>query len=178
MPLAGNDFPSPHLCCIRSRLSGTPEQKTHTMLWAACCLAFFGFLRASEFTVPCDSGFNSSAHLSWGDLAVDDSGHPSVLSIQLKAFKTDPFRKGITLFIGKVPSNLSPVSAMLAYLLVRGQHAGPLFQFKDGSPLTQQRFVLAVRVALKRAGIPAERCAGQSFRIGAATTAAARGMED
>ncbi len=42
------------------------------MLWAACCLAFFGFLRAGEFTVPGDTGYDYSTHLSWGDLAVDD----------------------------------------------------------------------------------------------------------
>jgi len=43
--------------------------------------------------------------------------------------KADPFRKGFTLFIGKVSSDLCPVSAMLAYLLV----LGILFNF--GHPL-------------------------------------------
>ena len=150
----------------------------YKMLWSACCLAFFGFLRAGEFTVPSDSGYDASTHLSWGDLAVDNPAQPSTLSIRLKASKTDPFRKGITLYIGKVPSNICPVAAMLAYLLVRGQQVGPLFQFKDGRPLTRHKFVVAVRDALKRAGIRADKYAGHSFRIGAATTAAARGIED
>jgi len=66
------------------------------MLWAACCLAFFGFLRASEFTVLCESGFDPSSHLSWGDLAVDVPGQPSMMSIRLKASKVDPFQKGIS----------------------------------------------------------------------------------
>ena len=148
------------------------------MLWAACCLAFFGFLRAGEFTVPCELGFDPSSHLSWGDLAVDVLGQPSVMSIRLKASKTDPFRKGITLFISKVSSVLCLVSAMLAYLSVRGRQDGPLFRFWDGKPLTRQRFVSAVRGALVKAGIQAQLYAGHSFQIGAATTAAARGMED
>ena len=63
------------------------------MLWAACCLAFFGFLRAGEFTVPGNTGFDASTHLSWGDLAVDNPASPGVLSVRLKASKTDPFRK-------------------------------------------------------------------------------------
>lgn len=150
----------------------------YVMLWAACCLAFFGFLRAGEFTVPSDGGYDASSHLSWGDLAVDNPASPGVLSVRLKASKTDPFRKGITLFIGKVPSDLCPVSSMLAYLLMRGRQAGPLFIFKDGRPLTRQRFVQAVRDALQAAGVQADRYAGHSFRIGAATTAAARGIED
>ena len=41
---------------------------------------------------------------------------------------------------------------------------GPLFVFGDGRPLTRQRFVGSY--------------AGHSFRIGAVTTAAARGLED
>ena len=64
------------------------------ILWVACCLEFFSFLRAGEFTVPCESGFDPSSHLSWGDLAVDNPGQPSVMSVRLKASKTDPFWKG------------------------------------------------------------------------------------
>ncbi len=67
---------------------------------------------------------------------------------------------------------------MLAYLLVRGKQPGPLFRFTDGKPLTRQRFVQAVCGALIEAGVQADRYAGHSFRIGAATIAVARGMED
>ena len=148
------------------------------MLWAACCLAFFGFLHVGELTVPSDSAFDPSMHLSWGDLAVDSPDNPTVLSVRLKASKTNPFRKGIMLYIGRVSSDLCPVSAILAYLLCRGKKNGPLFLFTDGRPLTRQRFVTAVRDALRRTGVNAGCYAGHSFRIGAATTAAARGLED
>ncbi len=134
------------------------------MLWAACCLAFFGFLRAGELTVPDDSSFDPSVHLCWGDLAVDNPVDPAILSVTLKASKMDPFRKGITLYIGRVASDLCPVSAVLAYLTVK--------------PLTRQRLVSAVREALEHAGVEADKYAGHSFRIGAATTAASRGLED
>ena len=128
--------------------------------------------------MPSDSAFDPSVHLSWGDLAVDAPGNPTVLSVRLKASKTDPFQKGITLYIGRVSSDLCPVSAVLAYLLSRGKSDGPLFRFKDGRPLTRQQFVAAVQDALRKAGVDAESYAGHSFRIGAATTAAARGLED
>ena len=55
---------------------------------------------------------------------------------------------------------------------------GPLFKFADGRVLTRQRFVSAVREGLKKAGIHSSKYSGHSFRIGAATTAAARGIED
>uniref|UniRef100_A0A1X7VW89 Tyr recombinase domain-containing protein n=1 Tax=Amphimedon queenslandica TaxID=400682 RepID=A0A1X7VW89_AMPQE len=48
----------------------------------------------------------------------------------------------------------------------------------DGQPLERTRLVEKVRRALSRAGLPAENFAGHSFRIGAATTAAAVGVED
>ena len=48
------------------------------------------WLRVGEFTVPCESGFDPSSNLSWGDLAMDVPGHPSVMSVRLKASKTRP----------------------------------------------------------------------------------------
>ena len=148
------------------------------MLWAACCLAYFGFMRIGELTVPSDGAYDASAHLLWGDIMVDDPACPSRMEVRIKASKTDPFRQGISLFIGKVASDLCPVSAMLAYLVVRGSHAGPLFKFSDGRSLTRQRLVTAVKEALDAAGVESGQYSGHSFRIGAATTAAARGLED
>ena len=148
------------------------------MLWAACCLAFFGFLRIGEMTVPGDTAYDPSAHLSRSDIAVDNPSTPAVIRVTIKQSKTDPFRKGVDLFLGKTASDLCPVAAMLNYLVVRGPVEGPLFRFRDGRPLTRQRFVGAVREALAKAGINQDKYSGHSFRIGAATTAASKGLED
>ena len=109
---------------------------------------------------------------------MDDPACPSRMEVRIKASKTDPFRQGISLFIGKVSSDLCPVSAMLVYLVVRGSHAGSLFKFLDGRSLTRQRLVIAVKEALDAAGAESGQYSGHSFCIGAATTAAARGLED
>ena len=150
----------------------------YRMLWAACCLGFFGFLRAGEFTVPTDSSFDPEAHLCYSDIAVDNSSIPQVIRITIKQSKTDPFRKGINLFLGGTLVDLCPVESLLNYLVVRGSKDGPLFIFKDGQPLTRQRLVTALREVLQVAGVDQSKNSGHSFRIGAATTAAARGMED
>ena len=43
----------------------------NTMMWAACCTAFFGFLRSSEFTVQSQEHYDSTVHLTPADVAVD-----------------------------------------------------------------------------------------------------------
>ena len=55
---------------------------------------------------------------------------------------------------------------------MRGNQTGSLFKFRDGRPLTRQRFVMAVKEALDAAGVEAGQYLGHSFHIGAATTAA------
>ena len=154
------------------------QEPDYIMLWAACCTAFFGFLRSGEFTVPTLSGFDPSTHLSFGDVAVDNPQQPSLIQLNLKASKTDPFRKGVQVVIGATGDDLCPVTAMLAYLAVRGGAQGPLFQFGNGSPLTRTVFVSRTKAALQRLGLSAAMYAGHSFRAGAATTAAAAGLED
>ena len=170
---------TPHLLRQIKRVwDKSGDSRDIKMLWAACCLCFFAFLRAGEMSVPSDQAYDPAVHLSMGDVAVDDPCNPSTLQIKIKQSKTDPFRRGVNLFVGRTGLDLCPVAALLSYLSVRGSQPGPLFLFEDGRFLTRGRFVDAVRTALNSAGVDQQKYCGHSFRIGAATTAAARGIED
>ena len=49
------------------------------MLWAACTLAFFGFLKSGEITVPSDAAFDAVCHLTPADVQVDSREPPALL---------------------------------------------------------------------------------------------------
>ena len=163
---------------LKHSWSQTAADPDVQMLWAACTLAFSAFLRTGEMTVPSDKGYDPASHLSFGDIAVDNPSAPTLMRVQIKQSKTDPFRKGVHLFVGRTSLEVCPVAAMLKYLVARGWEKGPLFKFRDGRPLTHQHLVDALRAALTRVGLDQSKYCGHSFRIRAATTAAAKGIED
>ena len=170
---------TPHL--LRQLLSVWelhPVRFDAAMLWAASCMCFFGFLRSGEIVSPSNSQYDQAAHLSNGDVRVNDTAAPQFLEVHIKALKTDPFRQGVRVFLGKSKADVCPVAAILAYMVMRRAQPGPFFIFADGRPLTRERFVAAVRSALHSAGVDASRYAGHSFRIGAATIAAQNGIPD
>lgn len=103
---------------------------------------------------------------------------PQILKVRRKASKTDPFRVGVDVFVGKTGNSLCSVSAMMAYLAVRTAKPGFLFQFSDGRLLMKSRLVDELRRILSAAGFNAKDYAGHSFRIGAATTAGVCGLSD
>ena len=69
------------------------------------------------------------------------------------------------------------MTALAAYLAIRGNHPG-LSCSSETVAQSRERFVVKVREALTEAGLEASKFARHSFRIGGATTAAARGVED
>lgn len=147
------------------------------MFWASCTLAYFGFLRSAEFTVSSLSTFNPSRHLSVSDIAVDVPLNPSCLQVCIKASKTDPFRKGCKILIGRGSPPLCAVQAVVSYLTLRGSHPGPLFLHENGLPLNRSLLTDRLRAILLSAGVPGN-FSSHSFRIGAATSAAKAGIPD
>ena len=100
------------------------------------------------------------------------------MEVRVKASKTDPFRKGVTVYLGATGGDLCPVAALIGYMVLRGGHDGPMFLFENGNYLTRDRFVAQLRQALTTAGVDCKLYAGHSFRIGAATTASMNGLQD
>lgn len=49
---------------IKHLLLQKAQSHDKIMIWAACFLAFFGFLRISEFTVPAQGQYDHITHFS------------------------------------------------------------------------------------------------------------------
>ena len=147
------------------------------MLWAATCTCYFGFLQSREATIPSQSAYDPAVHLSMADVSLDSQTNPKVIVIKIKVSK-HPFRKGVTIYLGRTSTGVCLVVTILSYIRVRGTTPDPLFNFSDGSPLTRDAFVRQIRTALSRSGIYPAQYSGHSFYIGAATSAAAAGVPD
>ena len=79
--------------------------------------------------------------------------------------------------MGKTQHSVCPMAAVLRYLAVRPAGDGPLLIFRDGTPLSRERFVKEVKSALRAAHIDHRGYSGEnSFCIGAATSAAVAGV--
>ena len=163
---------------VYSVLSRPPSEYRSTMLWAACCTAFFGFLRVGEMTVPSLDAYDPSVHLSLGDVALDSRTAPTIVWLTIKQSKTDPFRKGAKLCLGRTESAVCPIKALLSYLAIRKTAPGPLFISESGVPLTRAHFKTLLSATLKKAGLDDSKYNTHSFRIGAATSAKAVSISD
>lgn len=159
-------------------LATVPEDHNNIMVWAACSLAFSGFLRFSEFTVPLQSEYDPAVHLSLSDVSVDNIYEPSLIYVIIKQSKTDPYRKGATVCLARTGNELYPILALLPFLALRGDQPGPLFILQDLTFLTQTKFTTRLREILREAGIDDSKYARHSFQSGAATAAAEAGMSD
>ena len=147
----------------------TPLEPDNTMLWAAACVGFFGFLRAGEFTVPSPGAYDPDTHLNLNDLAIDNHSNLASVRLRIKQSKMDPFRQGIDIFLGMT---------VIQYIGLWSPGPGPLFILNSGTPLTRGYLVTQLQVAVRKAGMDDSSYNGHSFCIGAATTAAQWGLQD
>ena len=137
-----------------------------------------------QAVVPSNSSYGPEVHLSVGDIKVNDRKKPSFLEVRIKASKADVFRRGVTIYLGVTGVDICSVAAILSYMIhctcsvmARGKQS-PFFCFSNGWAQTRDCFVQELRMAISAGGIDASAYTGHSFRIGAATTAAACGLPE
>ena len=137
-------------------------------------LWFYAIWRIYLFSQQCISSGNPSI----GPGSIDSHDSPSLVKVTLRRAKSDPFGKGIDLFFGKTNTPICLVAGLLHYMAVqpRGESSAPLLIHSDGTPLTRDQFVRMVRKTLRMANIDQSAYLGHSFRIGAASSAAAAGV--
>ena len=157
---------------IKEVLLREPQSFTNIMLWAACCIAFFGFIQVGEFTIPGPRDYDASIHLSFSDIAVVSRGNPRLLQVTIKQSKTDSFWRGLNIYLGATDIAICLISGILPYLAARGNKPGPLFITQDGKGLTRQAFSALLDSLLSKLHLDTKCFNTHSFRIGAATSAA------
>ena len=159
------------LRCINTKLFNSSRlYEDKVMLWTAIVVAFFGFLRVSEYTSQYKNKYDPSSTLLISDISCSDKS----ANLLIKASKTDPFRQGVTVRLMGNNTLLCPINAIRTFLKVRPSNQGPLFTYKDGSFLTRSD----VNKVLKNLTNNKVSISSHSLRIGAASTAAATGSPE
>ena len=112
---------------------------------------------------PVSSHYDPATHLSYGDVCLDNAINSQFLKVTIK---TDPFRGGVQIYLGRSESNLCPVAVTLTCMVRRGNDSRPFFRYSWSRFITRERFVSKVQRALAAAGNNSSKYEGHSFKIG------------
>lgn len=119
--------------CITTLHRGYHSLHTVRILNAIFILAFCGFLRCLEISTT--SNFNPTVDFTVSDLSVLDS---ETILYFIKQCKTDKTRKGHSIYIFNLHSQIQHYQTLLAYLHFRRSHAksspDPLFVDNSNHP--------------------------------------------
>ena len=142
-------------------------EKESSCIKAALTLAFYGFLRVSEYTVTA----SNTKFLRRKDVKLSITH----LKVELRKSKTDQFSKSVVriYFNNKIDC---PGANMKEYLRINPYpRNSPLLMFR-GKPLTPRAFNEVFRNLVHRSGLNPKKFSSHSLRSGAASTAAECGV--
>ena len=140
----------------------------------AFTVAFFGLFRISEL-------LGQDKHLEGGRTGIQFSSVSVIMPrayIFLAGSKTDQLKKGLKIVLDHVSSavEICPVLNLSKYMHARPGKPGSLFVHLDGSQVTRYQFQAVLKKTAAFLGWEKQGFSAHSFRIGAATTAAANGV--
>jgi hypothetical protein len=135
-----------------------------TVVWAACCVAFFGSFRLGEI-LP-DEKNSPQENLTWDRVHFSDSGS-AIINIRFPKAIKKPQGDFVDIFkIGDC--SFCPLSALSKLASIRPSNIASnkaVFSFPDGNPLSAKNLVSSVQSLLaKHIGSKALQLSGHSFR--------------
>jgi hypothetical protein len=164
--------PSLLLSLVNSCPFISKSQYNSDLMSAMYLLAFHAFLRIGEITVNQSKSSNPNL-IQLHQISL--SNDQAVLTFSAFKHHHGP---PVTLVIQSHHSSACPVSHLCRYITVRGPSAGPLFQFPNGTPVSRNFFLKQLSASLAWSNCSSQFIKSHSFRIGAATAAAASGHSE
>ena len=149
--------------------------KEKIRLRTAMLLAFWGFLRSSEY---CSGG---NQLLRRKDIRLKKlSNGSSYIALTLRKSKTSQF-KAVKVYIYPNASPLCAVKAVTSFMELTAKFkqckpGSPFFWLPDTTPMTSRHFNTLFKLAVEKAGLNPKHFSSHSLRSGAATTAANSGV--
>ena len=146
------------------------------LLKAMMVLAFYCFLRVGEMTLK--SGGDHTKIIQLSDIQFESAENQLLsMTVTIRNYKHSDLQPKKIVLHRNNQNLICPVSVMGQYVsLVKHSH-GPLFCFICGTPASYFYFNSSLKSFLLRfVGLSPDLYKGHSFRIGAATSAAARGV--
>ena len=122
-----------------------PADRDNIMLWAVCCVGFFGFFRSGELTAP-----ENGQHLTFDDM-VNDPEIRQRVSVCCSSQRQTLFILGLQFTWGERLVAM-PRGCAAVIFGGAGKPWGGTFQFRDGRALTCSCLVRELRKALSSAG--------------------------
>ncbi|XP_038050475.1 uncharacterized protein LOC119723727 [Patiria miniata] len=148
-----------------------------TLFRAVMLSAFFGFMRIGEFAAISKTHIQNSLLLS-SDVQFQDLGeaNASVL-ISFRHAKNNPTGPPqVVRLVRSADESICPVQALSVFAQIRPKVPGSFFCHFGGEALTQYQFNATLKKVLLFLGLEESPFRAHSFRIGAASTAAALGI--
>lgn len=152
----------------------TADMYVIKLLTAMLLLAFHCFLRIGEYAMT-----KHSKHLLQVSqiTLITKHGKHSALLVTFNSFKHSKGQK-VTLRVKSTKGPYCPVQAVVKYINVRGLSQGPLFWFRDKTPVSASYFYNMFKSLVTLSKLDTKTIKPHSLRIGAATAAAAKGHSD
>lgn len=149
-----------------------PNSFHRILLHCIFTVAFHGFFRLGELIAKTPS--HKSYVIQRQDVSIHNN---SKVEIILRYSKTMQIAHPITISLSQSsPQDICPVLSLQSYLSSHKHSSGPLFQLNSGSPVSYHFVAHNLQKTVTFIGLDSHFYKGHSFRIGAATEAAKRGL--
>ena len=143
-----------------------------------CYLAFYAFLRIGEMTTTYNRHATPPLQLYQITKLISPSGDLQAFKLTFEDFKHNYNARPFSLVLSRQPNSTCPVVLLSQYLTLRGLSPGSIFVSEGGLPVSRSVFSNRLLRACQLRGIDPSRYKGHSFRIGAASYVADRGLSD